>query len=61
MQGEQHNITISSAEVLTKMLLKEEKKKEKEYCTYEGKWSNFIINNNKILGELKKGRKNLLC
>ena len=36
------------------MLSKDEKKKEKEYCAHEGRWSNFIINNNQILSDLNK-------
>ena len=48
-QTEERIITIASEEALTKMLLKDEKKKEKEWCECQQKLGNLKINNNQLL------------
>ena len=54
VQEEEHTITIASEEALTKMLLKDEKKKEKEWREHQGILRNLTINNNPLLIEMKK-------
>ena len=61
MQAEQFKITIASTEEFTNMILKDEKKNEKERSEHEGKLRNLTINNNQVLIELWKRSKKFLC